>query len=332
MRRAASARPAWAGVARSPPRGRVPAAPRAVAGAAAAAPARRCPPRARAPRGRSRSAPAASRRRRAARAARAGDRTACAGEDRPVAARAESSVAWPARGLRAAVARPRTFEVSLRPGRQSRPQADQGPRPLRPRGARRRPRHRHASTSPRTPATRTACSTASRRRERRSRCGKGVAPDSSPTTPGSSKRFKASTRRGAPRPRPLGRHPARARRYHAEWVDGPGPRRHDGLDAQAVHPTTQITRSRKLEGMWWGDGGAYFVCSFARFATGAPPSTTGRSGSWTRSRTRSSSSCTSSTRRATRTTIPTARTTSPSPRTAALIIAEDGEGKQHLVG
>ena len=32
---------------------------------------------------------------------------------------------------------------------------------------------------------------------------------------------------------------------------------------------SQVTRSRKLEGMWWGDGGAYFVCSFARFSDGS---------------------------------------------------------------
>ena len=30
-----------------------------------------------------------------------------------------------------------------------------------------------------------------------------------------------------------------------------------------------ITRSRKLEGMWWGDGGAYFVASFARISDGS---------------------------------------------------------------
>ena len=30
-----------------------------------------------------------------------------------------------------------------------------------------------------------------------------------------------------------------------------------------------ITRSRKLEGMWWGDGGAYFVASFARTSDGS---------------------------------------------------------------
>jgi secreted PhoX family phosphatase len=31
----------------------------------------------------------------------------------------------------------------------------------------------------------------------------------------------------------------------------------------------EITRSRKLEGMWWGDGGAYFVASFARTTDGS---------------------------------------------------------------
>ena len=30
----------------------------------------------------------------------------------------------------------------------------------------------------------------------------------------------------------------------------------------------EITRSRKLEGAWWGDGGAYFVASFARVSDG----------------------------------------------------------------
>jgi secreted PhoX family phosphatase len=34
-------------------------------------------------------------------------------------------------------------------------------------------------------------------------------------------------------------------------------------------PAGEITRSRKLEGMWWGDGGAYFVASFARTSDGS---------------------------------------------------------------
>ncbi|MFJ8196242.1 alkaline phosphatase PhoX [Streptomyces sp. NPDC096152] len=51
--------------------------------------------------------------------------------------------------------------------------------------------------------------------------------------------------------------------YGVDWVDVPD------RDAKTV-PTRkqftdgQITRARKLEGMWWGDGGAYIVSSFAR--------------------------------------------------------------------
>jgi len=31
----------------------------------------------------------------------------------------------------------------------------------------------------------------------------------------------------------------------------------------------QVTRSRKLEGQWWADGGVYFVASFARLSDGS---------------------------------------------------------------
>jgi secreted PhoX family phosphatase len=56
--------------------------------------------------------------------------------------------------------------------------------------------------------------------------------------------------------------------YRVKWVDVP--------DRDAATTSTrmqfedeQITRSRKLEGMWWGDGGAYFVASFARTTDGS---------------------------------------------------------------
>ena len=56
--------------------------------------------------------------------------------------------------------------------------------------------------------------------------------------------------------------------YDVRWVAVP--------DRDAASTSTrkqfsdgQITRSRKLEGMWWGDGGAYFVCSFARLTDGS---------------------------------------------------------------
>lgn len=44
------------------------------------------------------------------------------------------------------------------------------------------------------------------------------------------------------------------------------------FDYDAVTGTAggTITRSRKLEGAWWGDGGAYFVSSFARTSDGSP--------------------------------------------------------------
>ncbi|AOR35024.1 Tat pathway signal sequence domain protein [Streptomyces fodineus] len=51
--------------------------------------------------------------------------------------------------------------------------------------------------------------------------------------------------------------------YGVDWTDVPD------RDAQAVSVRRQftddeVTRARKLEGMWWGDGGAYIVSSYAR--------------------------------------------------------------------
>ncbi|MEV6381162.1 alkaline phosphatase PhoX [Streptomyces sp. NPDC051773] len=51
--------------------------------------------------------------------------------------------------------------------------------------------------------------------------------------------------------------------YGVDWIDVPD------RDARTVavrkqFTDTEITRARKLEGMWWGDGGAYIVSSYAR--------------------------------------------------------------------
>lgn len=51
--------------------------------------------------------------------------------------------------------------------------------------------------------------------------------------------------------------------YGVDWVDVPD------RDARTVPVRRQftdgvVTRGRKLEGMWWADGGAYFVSSYAR--------------------------------------------------------------------
>lgn len=51
--------------------------------------------------------------------------------------------------------------------------------------------------------------------------------------------------------------------YGVDWIDVPD------RDAKATPVRKQftdghVTRARKLEGMWWGDGGAYIVSSYAR--------------------------------------------------------------------
>jgi secreted PhoX family phosphatase len=57
-------------------------------------------------------------------------------------------------------------------------------------------------------------------------------------------------------------------RYRVEWVPVPD-RDATTLPTRLQFGPGEITRSRKLEGMWWGDGGAYFVASFARTSDGS---------------------------------------------------------------
>lgn len=57
-------------------------------------------------------------------------------------------------------------------------------------------------------------------------------------------------------------------RYRVRWVDVPD-RDADTVSVRRQFSDDQITRSRKLEGQWWADGGAYFVSSFARTADGS---------------------------------------------------------------
>ncbi|MGY0066584.1 alkaline phosphatase PhoX [Streptomyces sp. QTS137] len=51
--------------------------------------------------------------------------------------------------------------------------------------------------------------------------------------------------------------------YGVDWVDVPD-RDAQSLSVREQFGAGEITRGRKLEGMWWGDGGAYFVSSYAR--------------------------------------------------------------------
>jgi secreted PhoX family phosphatase len=51
--------------------------------------------------------------------------------------------------------------------------------------------------------------------------------------------------------------------YGVDWVDVPD-RDAKTVPVRKQFDTGEATRARKLEGMWWGDGGAYIVSSYAR--------------------------------------------------------------------
>jgi uncharacterized protein len=89
------------------------------------------------------------------------------------------------------------------------------------------------------------------------------------------------------------------------------------LSTRKQFTDAQITRSRKLEGMWWGDCGAYFACSFARFTDGSAAQHDGQV--WYHDPLAETIElklrCTSPTRRRTRTATRTAPTTSRCPPT-----------------
>jgi secreted PhoX family phosphatase len=57
-------------------------------------------------------------------------------------------------------------------------------------------------------------------------------------------------------------------RYTVEWVDVPD-RDAKSTPVRKQFTNEQVTRSRKLEGQWWGHGGAYFVASYARTSDGS---------------------------------------------------------------
>jgi secreted PhoX family phosphatase len=117
--------------------------------------------------------------------------------------------------------------------------------------------------------------------------------------------------------------------YAVEWTTVPD------RDA-ATTPTRKqayaepVTRSRKLEGMWWGDGGVYFVSSFARSSDGSAGEHDGQV--WFLDPKRST--ITLKLRFACTPTEddpdgPDNITVSPF---GGVILAEDGNGVQHLVG
>ncbi|MBB5134373.1 hypothetical protein HNP84_004105 [Thermocatellispora tengchongensis] len=57
-------------------------------------------------------------------------------------------------------------------------------------------------------------------------------------------------------------------RYKVTWVDVPD-RDAKTTSVRKQFTDEEVTRSRKLEGQWWADGGAYFVASYARHDDGS---------------------------------------------------------------
>jgi secreted PhoX family phosphatase len=57
--------------------------------------------------------------------------------------------------------------------------------------------------------------------------------------------------------------------YGVDWVDVPD-RDARTTSVRKQFAAGEVTRARKLEGMWWADGGAYIVSSFAREESPAP--------------------------------------------------------------
>ena len=110
-----------------------------------------------------------------------------------------------------------------------------------------------------------------------------------------------------------------------KWVDVPDP-------SAAVTSTrkqfTDITRSQKLEGAWWGRNKAYFVASYSRTADGAAGDHAGQV--WTYDPHRNTLELELIFK-------PGGRFDSPdnitvSPYGGGVILAEDGDGEQYLIG
>lgn len=121
-------------------------------------------------------------------------------------------------------------------------------------------------------------------------------------------------------------------RYNVTWVDVPDRDAAD-VSVRTQFEADQVTRSRKLEGAYWADGGAYFVASFARSDDGSVNEHDGQVWFYD-----------PKTETVTLKTIfgvnpdPDADTNYDGPDNivvdphGGLILAEDGEGIQHLVG
>ena len=121
--------------------------------------------------------------------------------------------------------------------------------------------------------------------------------------------------------------------YKVEWVDVPD-RLAVTTSTRKQLPNDAVTRSRKFEGAWWADGGAYIVASYARASDGSVHEHDGQIWFYEPGKERI--------------TLKTIFTVNPTPDQegtnfdgpdnitvsphGGVILAEDGEGVQHLVG
>jgi secreted PhoX family phosphatase len=121
-------------------------------------------------------------------------------------------------------------------------------------------------------------------------------------------------------------------RYRVSWVDVPD-RGAATTSVRKQFTDDRVTRSRKLEGAWWGDGGAYFVASYARSTDGSVREHDGQVWFYdVRAQTVTLKTIFGVNPDPTRDTNfdgPDNITVSPY---GGVIVAEDGEGIQHLIG
>ncbi|MCE3550703.1 PhoX family protein [Pseudonocardia sp. RS11V-5] len=144
---------------------------------------------------------------------------------------------------------------------------------------------------------------------------------------------RPACRRGSAHVRDLSQATTPGTQYKVDWVDVPD-RRAATTSTRKQFADDAITRSRKFEGAWWADGGAYIVASYARASDGSVHEHDGQIWFYEPGK-----------ERITLKTIFTVNATPDQDGTnsdgpdnitvspyGGVILAEDGEGVQHLVG